>query len=77
MIFHEWKEQGSGTMNHVIEQKIQSVYALDRARCKAELLGMARPRLDFTEEYLDALNLDRLRHLLVAAYLQAAKPRRV
>lgn len=63
-------------MNQIIEHQIQDVYAYDAARCKIELLNMSRPRLDFTEEFLNSLNLDRLRHLLVAAYLQSAKAHR-
>ena len=60
-------------MDEQIEQKIQDVYGLDHAQCKAELMRIDRPQLDFTHEYLDALSVERLRHILVAAYLQSAK----
>ena len=63
-------------MKSQLEQKIQEVYGLDHARCKAELLNIARPRLDFTEDFLDQQSLDHLRHILVAAYVQAAKSAR-
>ena len=59
-----------------LEQKIQRVCLLDHARCKAELLSITRPRLDFTEGFLDQQSLDHLRHILVAAYVQAAKSAR-
>jgi hypothetical protein len=56
-----------------LECQIQSVYHLDHASCKAALLDINKPRLDFTEDYLDQMSVDRLRHILVAVYLQAAK----
>lgn len=63
-------------MDRGIEEKIHRVYHLDRLGCKSELRNMQRPKLDFTDDYLDDLSIDRLRHLLVAAYLQATKPTR-
>ncbi len=59
-----------------LESHIQNVYHLDHASCKAALLGINRPHLDFTEDYLDRMSVDRLRHILVAAYLQATKSSR-
>ena len=56
-----------------LESHIQNVYHLDHASCKAALLDINKPRLDFTEDYLDRMSVDRLRHILVAAYLQATK----
>lgn len=35
--------------------------------------SIERPRLDFTDEYLNAASLDQLRHILVAAVIQARK----
>jgi len=58
--------------NH-IEQKIRHVCTLDRDSCMSELLNMQTPKLDFSCEYLGALSIENLRHLLVAAYLQASK----
>jgi hypothetical protein len=56
-----------------IEDLIQTVAALDRDTCKARLRLIERPRLDFPDDFLDALSLERLRHLLLAAYLQARR----
>jgi hypothetical protein len=54
-----------------IDELIESVPKLDRDTCTAQLRRFRQPRLDFTDEYLDCLSLDRLRHVLLAACLQA------
>ncbi len=56
-----------------IDELIQRIHNLDRERCKAALLDMERPALDFTESYLDQMSTERLRHVLMAACLQARK----
>ena len=56
-----------------LEDLIRSVQELDRDTCKARLQQMERPHLDFPEDFLDALSVERLRHLLLAACLQARK----
>jgi hypothetical protein len=56
-----------------IDAVIQTVAAMDRDGCKAELRRIDRPTLDFTDEYLDSLTIDRLRHVLMAAHLQRRK----
>jgi hypothetical protein len=56
-----------------LEDLIKSVQELDRAACKERLRQMERPRLDFPDDFLDALSEERLRHLLLAACLQARK----
>ncbi len=58
-----------------IDKMIRNVYGFDRAQCKTELTRIVRPKLDLTEEYLEAMSVERLRHILVAAYLQANKPK--
>lgn len=58
--------ESAETLDHMI----RSVQHLDRERCKACLKTIKRPKLDFTEEFLDTLSLDRLHHILVAAFLQ-------
>jgi hypothetical protein len=60
-----------------VEDLIRSVQELDRDTCKARLRAIYQPRLDFPNEFLDTLSDERLRHLLLAACLQARKhPRR-
>ncbi len=59
--------------NYEVDRLITDVFQFDHARCKAELARISRPKLDFTEEYLDTMSVERLRHVLVAAYLQAQR----
>lgn len=56
-----------------IDELIRGLHTLDRDSCKAALLDIKRPALDFTESYLDQMSTERLRHILMAAYLQARK----
>jgi len=58
-----------------IDRLITSIGELDREECIHELRSLHRPRIDFTDEYLDALSLDRLRHILAAAMIQAHRAR--
>ena len=60
-------------LNRPVEQLIQEIHSLDREGCTAELRTMNRPRLDFTPEFLEHLTLEQLRHVLMAACLQARK----
>jgi hypothetical protein len=54
------------------EQIIASLTALDRDDLKQRIKGFrGRFKLDFSDEYLDALSLDRLRHILLAALINA------
>ena len=54
-----------------LEHLIEQIPQLDRDACTVYLRRFRQPRLDFTDEYLDCLSLDRLRHVLLAACLQA------
>ncbi len=56
-----------------IERLLQRIATLDRAQCIAELRGLPRPKLDFTDEYLDRQSIEGLRHLLLAAVLTARR----
>lgn len=56
-----------------IEKLIAAVQRLDRAGCLRELRRIRRPRLDFTDEYLAQQSLDQLRHIVLAACIQARK----
>ena len=51
-----------------------SVASLGKAQIKKKLKNFKkRPKLDFTEEYLNKLSLDKLRHILLAAVLTKHK----
>ena len=48
------------------------IAGLSRSQLKGRLLNMrARFRLDFTEDYLNSLSKDELRHVVLAACLNA------
>jgi len=49
-----------------------SIATLDREEVKNRLKNFkGRFRLDFTDDYLDKLSVDRLRHILLAALITA------
>jgi hypothetical protein len=55
------------------EQTATSIAALDRDELKRRIRNFrGRFKLDFTEDYLDKLNVDRLRHILLAALVSAS-----
>jgi hypothetical protein len=54
------------------EQTATSIAALDREELKRRIKNFhGRFKLDFTEDYLNQLNVDRLRHILLAAHISA------
>ncbi len=60
-------------LDEPIDQIIQHIHGLDRDGCLTELASIRRPRLDFTEDFLHQLSLEQLRHVLMAACLQARR----
>jgi hypothetical protein len=59
--------------NESIDELIRDVQTMDRDGCMTQLRQIGRPRIDFTDEFLNSLSLDRLRHVVVAAFLQSRK----
>lgn len=54
------------------EQTATSIAALGRDELKRRIRSFrGRFKLDFTEDYLNALSVDRLRHILLAALINA------
>ncbi len=54
------------------EQTTTSIASLGRNELKRRIKAFrGRFKLDFTEEYLNKLNVDRLRHILLAAVINA------
>jgi hypothetical protein len=54
------------------EQTATSIAALGEAELKKRIKNFrGRFRLDFTEDYLNNLSVDRLRHILLAALINA------
>ncbi len=60
-------------MSQTINDMMQTVESLDREGCITQLRQIRRPKLDFTDEYLQGQSLDKLRHIVMAAFLQAFK----
>ena len=59
----------SSRLNH--DHIAHSIASMSRDDIKRELLQFrGRFKLDFSEDYLKDLPLDRLRHILLAAYIQ-------
>lgn len=56
-----------------VERMIALVAELPRETAKRCLLEFAPLRLDFTEAYLDGLAPERLKHVLLAALMQARR----
>lgn len=54
------------------EQTATSIAALDRTELKRRIKSFkGRFKLDFSEDYLNTLSVDRLRHILLAALVNA------
>ncbi len=58
------------------EQFATSIARMDKAELKQRIKGFpGHFRLDFTDDYLNAAPADRLRHILLAAMINAAAGR--
>lgn len=56
------------------EKTATSIASLDKDQLKTKIKNFhGSPRLDFTDDYLEKLNVDRLRHILLAALLTSYK----
>jgi len=64
------------TTKEPIESLIASIHGLDRDGCIAKLRQMHQLKMDFSDEYLADLSVDRLRHVLLAACVQVRKSKR-
>ncbi len=59
--------------NASFEQAASTINSLNKSQIKDRLMHFkGNFKLDFTEAYLDSLNLDKLRHILLAATLKAS-----
>lgn len=60
---------------NVLEEASTSVSELGRSELKRRIKDFhGRFRLDFSDDYLDAVSEDRLRHILLAAIITAQTP---
>lgn len=56
------------------EQTATSIAALNKGQLKSRIRHFkGRFKLDFTEDYLNKLSADRLRHILLAAHVNARR----
>jgi len=59
-----------------LEQTASSINSLNKSELKRRLTNFKGIfKLDFTEEYLDSLSIDKLRHILLAAVMTKARKR--
>jgi hypothetical protein len=59
-------------LKRYFEQTTTSIASLDRNELKRRIRNFrGRFKLDFTEEYLNNMSVDRLRHILLAALINA------
>ncbi|MCP4614661.1 MAG: hypothetical protein GY845_38770 [Planctomycetes bacterium] len=55
-----------------VERQVTSIAALGRDELKRRIKNFrGRFKLDFTEDYLNKISVDRLRHILLAALINA------
>jgi hypothetical protein len=67
-----FQEVGPMTSGKYFEQTAASIASLGRDELKSQIRNFkGRFRLDFTDGYLDNLGVDRLRHILLAALINA------
>jgi hypothetical protein len=65
MVFQRGKAMASGKD---LEQTATSIAALDRSELQRRIRNFrGRFKLDFTEDYLNTMSVERLRHILLAA----------
>ena len=64
------------TSREYFEQTATTIAALDRNQLKSKIKNFkGRFKLDFSESYLNDLTVDRLRHILLAALINAGSHR--
>ncbi len=55
-----------------VERQVKSISSLGREELKRRIRNyQGRFKLDFTEDYLDKISVERLRHILLAALIAA------
>ena len=68
-----WKARTMASTRYM-ERTAASVAALGRAELKRRITNFrGRFKLDFTDDYLNKLSVDRLRHILLAALMNAKR----
>lgn len=60
-------------LDQSVERIITEINDLDRPRCISQLRSIPQLNLDFTDDFLQGLSLEQLRHVLMAACIQAQR----
>ena len=69
---HNFAKVSAMASKEYFEQTATSIASLGRNELKRRIKGFkGRFRLDFTDDYLNGLTVDRLRHILLAALINA------
>lgn len=67
-----FQESGFMSSAKYVEKQVTSIAALGRDELKKRIRNFrGRFKLDFTEDYLNKISVERLRHILLAALLNA------
>ena len=65
-----WLRAGHVDSRSYFERSAVTIATLSREELKNQIKGFrGAPKLDFTDDYLDKISLDRLRHILLAVVL--------
>ena len=59
-----------------VDDAIRSISEMERDDCKRCLRMMNRSWMDFSEDFLDTMSLEKLRHIVLAAWLQVHRGQR-
>jgi hypothetical protein len=71
-VYGTFEKAGAMVSREYFERTATSVASLDRGELTKRIKNFrGRFKLDFTEDYLKKLSVDRLRHILLAAILNA------
>lgn len=71
----QMSDKGEGMQGQQVEALISRIASLDRPGLVRFLRGLDVDfAIDFTDEFLDSISLERLRHIVLAASLHTKQP---
>ena len=56
-----------------VDDLLQQVAVMDQSTCIEKLRDVSNPPIDFTDTFLESMSLEKLRHVVGAALLQAKR----
>lgn len=60
---------------HTMDRVVRMIQTMDRQACKTHLRRLRHPALPLEDDYLESLSDERLRYMLLSAYLQMRRGR--